>query len=85
MANHKSAKKRAKTSEKKRLINKASMSKVKTLVKNVLDSKEKETAEVKLKDAVAYLDRVSGKGKIHKNNAARKKSQLTKFVNSLTA
>lgn len=41
MANHKSAKKRAKTSEKRRQINKASLSKVKTLVKNVLESKEK--------------------------------------------
>lgn len=85
MANHKSAKKRAKTSEKRRQINKASLSKVKTLVKNVLESKEKESAELKLKDAVSYLDRVSGKGRIHKNNAARKKSQLTKFVNSLAS
>ena len=83
MANHKSAKKRVRTSEKRRQINKASLSKVKTLMKNVLDSNEKETAEVKLKDAVAYIDRVAVKGRIHKNNASRKKARLTKFVNSL--
>jgi small subunit ribosomal protein S20 len=83
MANHKSAKKRVKISEKRRQNNKASLTKVKTLIKNVLDSKEKETAEVKLKDAVAYIDRVAVKGRIHQNNAARKKSRLTKFVNSL--
>jgi len=83
MANHKSAKKRVRTNERRRQINKASLSKVKTLMKNVLDSKEKETAEVKLKDAVAFIDRISVKGRIHKNNAARKKARLTKFVNSL--
>ncbi len=84
MANHKSAKKRAKTNEKRRVINKASLSKVKNVVKSVLDSKDKETAEVKLKEAVSYLDRTAGKGRIHSNNVARKKSRLTKFVNALS-
>jgi small subunit ribosomal protein S20 len=83
MANHKSAKKRIRTSEKRRINNKASLSKVKTLMKNVLDAKEKEAAEVNLKDAVSFIDRIAVKGKIHKNNAARKKARLTKFVNSL--
>ncbi|MCB0742487.1 MAG: 30S ribosomal protein S20 [Ignavibacteriales bacterium] len=83
MANHKSAKKRAKTSEKRRVRNKASLSKVKTVVKNVLDSKDKESADVKLKEAVSYLDRIATKGTIHKNNVARKKARLTKFVNAL--
>ena len=50
-----------------------------------MDSKDKETAEVKLKEAVAFLDRTAIKGRIHKNNVARKKSKLTKFVNGLEA
>jgi small subunit ribosomal protein S20 len=83
MANHKSAEKRIRTNERRRQRNKAALSKVKTLVKKVMDSKEKETAEVNLKEAVAFLDRTAVKGRIHKNNVARKKSKLTKFVNSL--
>ena len=83
MANHKSAEKRIRTNERRRQRNKAALSKVKTLVKKVMDSKEKETAEVNLKEAVAFLDRTAVKGRIHKNNVARKKSKLTKFVNGL--
>lgn len=83
MANHKSAKKRIRTSEKRRVRNKASLTKMKTLIKKVLGSKDKVDAEIKLKETVAYLDKTSGKGRIHKNNVARKKSKLTKFVNGL--
>ena len=85
MANHKSAKKRIKISEKRRANNKASIYKVKTLVKKVLDTKDKVAAEENLKEAVAYLDKTAVKGRIHKDNVARKKSKLTKFVNSLEA
>lgn len=85
MANHQSAKKRIRTSEKRRLRNKASISKVKTLMKNVLDSTDKDLAEANLKEAVAFLDKTATKGRIHKNNVARKKSQLTKYVNGLEA
>ncbi|MCB0750346.1 MAG: 30S ribosomal protein S20 [Ignavibacteriae bacterium] len=85
MANHKSAKKRIKICEKRRANNKVSISKVKTLVKKVLDTKDKVAAEENLKEAVAYLDKTAVKGRIHKNNVARKKSKLSKFVNSLEA
>lgn len=83
MANHQSAKKRIRTNEKRKVRNKASISKVKTLMKNVFDSTEKESADSKLKEAVAFLDKTASKGRIHKNNVARKKSQLTKYVNGL--
>lgn len=85
MANHKSAKKRIRTSEKRRLRNKASISKVKTLMKKVFDSSDKETGEASLKEAVSFLDKTAVKGRIHKNNVARKKARLTKFVNGLEA
>ncbi|MCZ7602050.1 MAG: 30S ribosomal protein S20 [Melioribacteraceae bacterium] len=83
MANHASAKKRARQNETRRIRNKAIKSKVNTLVGKVLDSTEKEQAEVVLKSAVSAIDKAASKGKLHKNTAARKKARLTKFVNKL--
>lgn len=83
MAHHKSAKKRIKTSEKKRVRNKAALSKVKTLVKKIYSLEDKVEAAEVLKEATKVLDKTAAKGKIHKNNAARKKSALTKHVNKL--
>lgn len=85
MAHHKSAKKRIKTSEKKRVRNKAALSKVKTLVKKIYSIEDKVEAAEVLKEATKVLDKTAAKGKIHKNNAARKKSALTKHVNKLAA
>jgi small subunit ribosomal protein S20 len=85
MANHKSAKKRIKTNEKRRVRNKASMSALKTLTKKIHDPKEKENAEVNLKEAISFIDKTVSKGRLHKNTAARRKSSLTKFVNKLQA
>ena len=85
MANHKSAEKRIRTNEKKRIRNKASISKMKTLVNKVLDSTDKVEGETNLKEAVSYLDKTAVKGRLHKNNVARKKARLTKFVNGLEA
>jgi len=56
---------------------------MRTLIKNVYDISDKSKAEEALKEAVSYLDRMSVKGIIHENNAARKKAQLTKYVNNL--
>ncbi len=83
MANHKSAKKRIRSNEKRRLRNKASISRVKTLVKNVFTSEDKATGIDNLKKAVSYIDKTVSKGRIHKNTAGRKKAQLAKFVNGL--
>lgn len=83
MANHKSAKKRILVSEKRRLINKSSLSRLKTLIKKVYEAEGKADAEKCYKDAVSYVDKMVGKGRIHKNNGARKKSQLTTYVNKM--
>ncbi len=85
MANHKSAKKRIRTNERRRVRNKASMSTLKTLTKKLYDPKEKENAEVNLKETVSFIDRTISKGRIHRNTGARKKSTLTKYVNKLLA
>ncbi|MGB5846833.1 MAG: 30S ribosomal protein S20 [Ignavibacteriaceae bacterium] len=83
MANHKSAKKRIRSNEKKRVMNKLTSSRIKSTMKKVLGTEKFEDAEKNYKEAVALLDKSATRGRIHRNNAARKKSQLTKHVNSL--
>ncbi len=83
MASHKSAKKRIRTSARRKATNKMAESKIKTVVKKALNSNEKEEAEKLYKEAVALLDKSATKRKIHINNASRKKSLLTKHINSL--
>lgn len=83
MPQHKQAIKRVRQNEKRRKHNRKQRSKMNTLIKKVMDETDKEAAEEKLKEAVSYLDKMSTKGKIHPNNAARKKSKLSKHVNNL--
>ncbi|MBI5731040.1 MAG: 30S ribosomal protein S20 [Ignavibacteriales bacterium] len=85
MAHHKSAKKRVRSTKKRAERNKAALSKVKTLVKKVLDSKDSANVQESLKEAVSFLDKTASKGRMHKNTVARKKSALTKHVNKLAA
>lgn len=86
MANIKSAKKRIKVITKKTLRNKMVKSKVKTAMKKVIvavNAGDKEIACVALKNAISTIDRAYIKGIYHKNAVARKKSSLTRLVNSL--
>jgi small subunit ribosomal protein S20 len=83
MPQHKSSIKRVRQDAKRRVHNRMLRSKMRTLVKSVLKETSKDTAEPKLRGAVAYLDRMACKGLIHKNNAAHKKSTLVKYVNNL--
>lgn len=85
MAHHKSAKKRIRSSEKKRIVNQMAESKVKTHYKKTLTTTNKEEVEKLYKEAVAILDKSVTKGRLHKNNAARKKSKLTKHLNTFSA
>ncbi len=83
MPQHKSAIKRVRQNEKRRLHNRSQRSKMRTLVKRVFESTDKDDAQTLLREAVSYVDRAAGKGLIHPNNAARKKARLTKHVNNL--
>ena len=85
MASHKSAKKRIRTNERKREINKSYGSMLKSHYKKVLATDNKEDAEKFYKEAVSVIDRGATKRIIHKNNASRKKATLTRHLNSLTA
>ncbi len=80
---HKSAQKRARQTPKRTEYNKHFKAKIKSALKNVASAKQKDEAEKELKKAVKVLDRAAVKGIIHKNNAANKKSKLTKAVNKL--
>jgi small subunit ribosomal protein S20 len=83
MANHPSAAKRARVSARRATRNLASKSKVRTALKKVRSLKDKAQATDELKKTVKLLDQLAAKGVIHKNNAANKKSRLTKLVNAL--
>ena len=88
MANHKSAIKRAKQSEVRRLRNKNYKTRIKTAVKEVksaIAGKSIEQAEESLKKAVSIIQKTAGKSIIHKKTAARKVSCLTRLVNQLRA
>jgi small subunit ribosomal protein S20 len=80
---HKSAQKRARQTPKRTEYNKHFKAKIKSSVKNVLAAKKKDSAEKELKKAVSVLDKAAIKGIIHRNNAANKKSRLTRHVNKL--
>ncbi len=85
MANHKSALKRARQSETKRLRNKATKTRVKNVVKDVR-SAVSETANDQavnhLNAAKSAIDKAAKKGVIHRKTAGRKISRLSKLVNS---
>jgi len=84
----KSAKKRVKQSEKRRLRNYPVRSLMKTNIKKVLVlSKEGKKADAEKMLQVAYktIDTAAKKNIIHKNNAARKKSRLAKAVANIKA
>lgn len=79
MPNIKSAKKRVKVTEKKTLINLSHKTALKTAIKKfeaAANAGDKENVQALFNDAVKKLDRAVSQGILHKNNAARKKSQL---------
>jgi small subunit ribosomal protein S20 len=81
-----SAEKRRRQSEDRRLRNKSAKSAVRTSVKKfVLLAQKKELgeAETALKDMIKKIDTAAGKGIIKKNTAARKKSRMQRFFNSI--
>ncbi|HEX9613952.1 MAG TPA: 30S ribosomal protein S20 [Bacteroidota bacterium] len=83
MPQHKSAIKRVRQNARRHARNKASLSRIRTLVKNVRNAKEKEKAAAALRTAVKFLDRMASKGLIHRNKAANQKSKLTKMVGAM--
>lgn len=85
MANHKSAIKRARQNELRRLRNKSVKTRIKTIVKDLrLSAAEKsgEDMSAKIRTVQSAIDKASKKGVIHKRTAARKISRLAKLANA---
>jgi small subunit ribosomal protein S20 len=83
MANHKSAIKRIRSSETKRLRNKYYAKTTRNSIKDLRTTKDKEQAIVKLPKVISMLDKLAKRNIIHKNKASNLKSKLTKLVNKL--
>ena len=76
--------KRERQDKKRRASNIAQMSKLKTAIKKVTSATDHEKAEVDYRAAVKQIDKAASKGLIKKNTAARRKSRITRYLNSLT-
>ena len=88
MANNKSAEKRIRVNEKKRMRNKPLRTSARTAVKTAVtavESGDQAMSAEAVKAAISRLDRVASKGVIHPNNAARRKSRLMARYNALMA
>jgi small subunit ribosomal protein S20 len=83
MANHKSALKRIRANEAKRLRNRYQAKTTRTFIKRLRNTHDKAEAQELLKTVSSMLDKLAKKNIIHKNNASNKKSKLAKMVNSL--
>ena len=88
MANSKSALKRIRVSERRRLRNKPLRTEARSSVRkaeSAIQGNDSATAEATVLAAISTLDRVASKGVIHPNNAARRKSRLMAKLNRLRA
>jgi small subunit ribosomal protein S20 len=83
MANHKSAKKRIRANDSKRLANRYFSKTMRNALKEIRLTPEKAAAEEKLPKVTSLLDKLVKKGIIHKNKAANLKSGLAVKINKL--
>lgn len=83
MANHKSAIKRIRSNEAKRLRNKFQHKSTRTAVRKLRASADKAEATTLLRTVSSMLDKLARRNVIHKNKAANLKSSLTKHVNAI--
>jgi small subunit ribosomal protein S20 len=83
MANHKSALKRARQNEKKRLHNRYYHKTTRNAIRRLRSLTSKEEATQLLPDVASMIDKLAKKNIIHANKAANLKSKLTKFVSGL--
>ena len=83
MANHLSSKKRIRSTETKKTLNRYQAKTTRNAVKTLRAVKDKEEATKNLPDVVSLLDKLAKKNVIHKNKASNLKSKLAKKVNKL--
>lgn len=81
-----SAKKRVRTAEKKKKVNRRWKDKLKNTIKNyeaAIEDGNVEKAEELLPETYKIIDKAASHNIIHKNNAARKKSKMKKMLNKI--
>jgi small subunit ribosomal protein S20 len=83
LPNHKSCVKRVKTSEKQRLRNRGVRSILRSSIRELRAMTVKEEATAKYKEVAILLDKAARTNILHKNNADRNKSRLSRFVQTL--
>ena len=86
MANHKSARKRARQNEKQRQHNASLRTKFRTAIKKVkkaIEAGDKTAAQAVFQKAASTVDSVADKNIVHKNKAARHKSRLASAIKAL--
>lgn len=83
MAHHKSALKRIRQNEKRRVHNRYYAKTMRNAVKNLRNTTDKEEATKLYPEVVSMIDKLAKKNIIHKNKASNLKSQLADRVNQL--
>lgn len=83
MANHKSALKRIRANQAKRLRNRYQAKTTRTYIKKLRGTQDKAEAQELYKTVVSMIDKLAKKNIIHRNKAANNKSKLAKHVASL--
>jgi small subunit ribosomal protein S20 len=83
MANHKSALKRIRSNEAKRVLNKYQHKTTRNAVRDLRAVEDKTEAQGKLGKVISMLDKLAKRNIIHKNKVANLKSKLTKHVAAL--
>ncbi|MGV3588324.1 MAG: 30S ribosomal protein S20 [Adhaeribacter sp.] len=83
MANHKSALKRIRANDAKRVLNRYQAKTTRTFIKKLKGTTDKAEAQELFKTVSSMLDRLAKRNIIHKNKAANNKSKLAKHINAL--
>ena len=83
MANHKSAKKRARQDEKKRVHNRYYKKSARTAIKKLREMEDKKEATTYLPKVESMIDKLAKTNTWHKNKASNLKGKLARFVNGL--
>ena len=83
MANHKSAKKRARQDEKKRIHNRYYKKTARSAIKKLRDLTDKSEAQKFLPKVISMIDKLAKHNNVHNNKASNLKGKLMRFVNGL--
>lgn len=80
MANHKSALKRIRSNEKRRVLNRYQHKSTRSAIKKLREVTDAKEAQTMLPSVISMIDKLAKKNIIHSNKAGNLKSQLTKYV-----